>query len=239
MCTCFFALEVHPEYPFILLFNRDEFYARPTLAAHHWSSGIQAGKDLVHGGTWLGIASKQRFACVTNVRNPSMHRVEALSRGVWVPRFLESGLDPQQFFEKNQSEFSSSNEFNLLFGELPRLCFLHWGSEKGMQFHPLEAGIYGFSNASLDTPWPKVAHGKREFAGLVMREDVQDADLWQLMQTEEVYPDESLPQTGVGIDWERRLSSIFIRSENYGTRSTTLVKMNRKKEFSFQEVIHR
>ena len=73
MCVIFFAYRAHPEYPLILLANRDEFYARPTDGARAWEyfPDIFAGRDLVHGGTWLGITKTRRFAAVTNYRDPA------------------------------------------------------------------------------------------------------------------------------------------------------------------------
>jgi uncharacterized protein with NRDE domain len=35
--------------------------------------------------------------------------------------------------------------------------------------------------------------------------------------------DEELPDTGVGLDLERRLAPIFIRGERYGTRAASLL----------------
>ena len=60
MCVIFFAYQVHPDFPLVLLANRDEFYNRPTEKARHWDDfpDILAGRDLVGGGTWLGVTKK-------------------------------------------------------------------------------------------------------------------------------------------------------------------------------------
>ena len=48
-------------------------------------------------------------------------------------------------------------------------------------------------------------------------------------------PDETLPDTGVGLDWERLLSPIFIESPAYGTRVSTVVLVDHQGHVTFAE----
>src|SRR5215203_6440835 len=102
MCVIFFAYNQHPEYPLILLANRDEFYARPTERADFWQDfpEIFAGRDLVHGGTWLGITTRGRFAAVTNYRDPAA--TGKFSRGNLVGDFLKSGDSVEDYLSKTK-----------------------------------------------------------------------------------------------------------------------------------------
>ena len=71
MCVVALAHRVHPDWPLILIGNRDEFHARPAAPLHAWDdgSGIVAGQDLQAGGTWLGVQpAHRRIVVVTNVR---------------------------------------------------------------------------------------------------------------------------------------------------------------------------
>ena len=49
----------------------------------------------------------------------------------------------------------------------------------------------------------------------------------KVLQDRTTPPDEALPHTGVGLEWERRLGSIFIHSAIYGTRSSTVLLVDR------------
>src|SRR3546814_18639218 len=57
MCVVALAHRVHPDWPLILIGNRDEFHARAAAPLHEWAdgSGIVAGRDLQAGATWLGV----------------------------------------------------------------------------------------------------------------------------------------------------------------------------------------
>jgi uncharacterized protein with NRDE domain len=57
MCILFIAVKQHPLYPLIIAANRDEFHLRPTQTSHFWpkQNNILAGKDLLAGGTWMGV----------------------------------------------------------------------------------------------------------------------------------------------------------------------------------------
>ena len=232
MCLILIAYQVHPRYPLVLAANRDEFYPRPTAGAAFWPDAphILAGRDLVHQGTWLGMTRGGRFAALTNYRDPHETKRNAPSRGELASGFLRSDTPSGDYLERLRAEAGAYHGYNLLFGELDDLyCY----SNKSGEAMKLAPGIHGLSNHLLDTPWPKVVRGKESLAKVVRSTGISREDLFAVLADRTQAVDELLPDTGVGLVWERMLSSIFITSESYGTRSSTvlLIDVNRKVSF--------
>jgi len=240
MCLLLLAHEVHPAYPLVLLANRDEFYARPTAPLAYWSHepAVLAGRDLKAGGSWLGITWGGRLAAVTNYREPRASGSGSRSRGQLVSDFLTSRADPGTFLERLGSTAAAYRGFNLIVGDIgtpasPTLCYF---SNRGSGVVKLTAGIHGLSNHLLDTPWPKVSRGMAGLAGLLQAEDEpQPEQLMELLRDTTRPPDDELPDTGVGLDWERVLSPLFIASEAYGTRSSSVILVSAAGEVIFGE----
>jgi uncharacterized protein with NRDE domain len=234
MCLILIAYQVHPRYPFILAANRDEFYQRPTAGAAFWPDAPQvlAGRDLVHQGTWLGITRNGRFAALTNYRDPGEVKRNAPSRGGLVSGFLLSDSTTEDYLERLRSDAPAYHGYNLLFGDQDHLCCYSNKSGAALKLAP---GIYGLSNHLLDTPWPKVVRGKESLARAVGNPEVYREHLFDILADRTQAADESLPDTGVGLALERMLSSIFITSEHYGTRSSTVLLIDPDRRVSFAE----
>ena len=212
-----------------LLANRDEFYARPTLAANWWPDApdIWAGRDLEAGGTWLGVNRTGRFAALTNVREGSMLQ-GVRSRGELVTNYLTATVGPQAYLEQVLSQGQDYAGFNLLLGEMGDLAqrpsqLWYGGNRGGGEPRRLSAGSYGLSNALLDTPWPKVTQLK---AGLATLGDNDVAGAFALLDDATQAAAECLPDTGVSTELELLLSSAFIHSAEYGTRAQTYLSIN-------------
>lgn len=218
MCLILVAWQVHPDYPLVVAANRDEFHARPTAVAARWSDAPQvvAGRDLEAGGTWLGVTDAGRFAAVTNVREPGKPKGPR-SRGQLTQEFLTGQASPGDFAAGIVDEAFSG--FNLLVADARTLCYR---SNRDGAPRALPAGIYGVSNHLLDTPWPKLTTAKARFAGALEHLPVE-APFFDLLADDEIVPDDDLPATGVSLEWERRLSAVFVRSPGYGTRASTLL----------------
>ncbi len=236
MCLIVFALQQHPDYPLIIAANRDEFFQRPTAAAEFWRDQphILAGRDLQAGGSWLGVNRHGQFAAVTNVRNGAEPQDRPGSRGELVTQALTQ--PHEQALEQIRHRQDHYNGFNFLCGNARQL---HYASNRSDEFQRLlPAGIYGLSNAALNTSWPKVDSSRRELASIIDQyhqpKDLQGA-LANMMANAEQAPAEQLPQTGIGEEWESLLSSRFIVSENYGTRATTIVLFHRTGQIDFLE----
>ncbi|NWG31317.1 MAG: NRDE family protein [Rhodocyclaceae bacterium] len=231
MCLILVAWHAHHEYPLVVAANRDEFHARATAPAAFWEDHpeVLAGRDLAAGGTWLGITRNGRFAALTNFRDPASHRPYAPSRGRLVADFLCGEADIDAYLDVIEPE--RYNGFNLLLGDGRRLvAFSNVSNER----HLLAPGLYGLSNALLDTPWPKVGQAKTALeAALAHLPD--EHRLWALLRDDRTHPDETLPATGVPLEWERLLSAAFIRGADYGTRSSTVLTVSAGGIVSFDE----
>lgn len=234
MCLIVFALDCHPRYRLILAANRDEYFSRPTAPAAFWDDAPQvlAGRDLEARGTWLGVTTSGRLAALTYYREPITPVHLAPSRGKLVADFLAGTMTPEEYLEQLKGEEGRFGGFNLLFGDARGL---YYHTNRGDVTSRVAAGIHGLSNGLLDTPWPKVS-AARERLGEILREENPDPDkLFGLLGDRMRYPDPLLPDTGVGIERERHLSPAFIAGSDYGTRSSTLVLVDRDNRMVFRE----
>lgn len=235
MCLLLLAQRVQPSYKLILLANRDEYYDRPSTSAAFWEEApfLLAGKDLRAGGTWLGITKSGRIGAVTNYRDPASFNRDAPSRGKLVSNFLMAQESPVTFLNRLDREADRFNGFNLIIGDKEQL---YWYSNRSRLVQPLTSGIHGLSNHLLDTPWPKVAESKDALAHLLSeQEDPSLEELFRILTDRTIADDKHLPDTGVGLEWERILSPIFIVSPTYGTRSSTVLLVDRDNRVTFVE----
>jgi uncharacterized protein with NRDE domain len=233
MCLILVAWRSTAQFPCVIAANRDEFHRRAAEPAHWWPAEPQilAGRDLQAGGTWLGMTRSGRFAALTNYRDPEQRKPNTPSRGTLVTSILQSNAGVEETLRRLQQEGAAYNGFNLLFSDGERLAIYESMSGLGRELGP---GIYGLSNHLLDTPWPKVQAAKsRLSAALAELPDTHSA--LALLRDEAPAPEESLPKTGMSVEWERLLSSAFIRSSAYGTRCSTVVRVDRQGHAAFDE----
>jgi uncharacterized protein with NRDE domain len=233
MCLVLIAWRGDVKYPCVIAANRDELHSRPAAAAQWWQSEppILAGQDLTAGGTWLGVTRAGRFAALTNYRDPEQRREGTPSRGTLVTSILKSTDTTQQSLDYLREVGASYNGFNLIFSDGRRLAVYESVLGVGRELGP---GIYGLSNHLLDTPWPKVQTAKSRLSRALS--DLQNtAAALALLRDDQPAPDDQLPRTGVGLPWERLLSSAFVRAPEYGTRCSTLVRIDEHRHASFDE----
>lgn len=217
MCLITLAWRPGHAQPLVVAANRDEFYARPSAALAEWQDapGLIAGRDLEAGGTWLGITRSGRFAALTNIRDPRA-ATGLRSRGVLPVNFLRGQSSAHDYVQGLKANAQDYSRFNLLVCDGQQLCY--FDSQSGAS-EILSAGVYGLSNAGLDTPWPKVEYAKQALTQCL--ESPQTRALLELLSDSQVPLDSALPETGVGIAAERLLGSAFIASQTYGTRAST------------------
>jgi uncharacterized protein with NRDE domain len=233
MCLVLVVWRKHPRYTCLVAANRDEFHARPTVAAAWWPDRPQilAGRDLEAGGTWLGLSRSGRFAALTNYRDPEQRRSQAPSRGALVTSLLESGATVTESLAYLREVGANYNGFNVIFSDGERLGIYESVRGSGRELAP---GIYGLSNHLLDTPWPKVQNAKSRLESALA--DLRDtAPLLALLRDDRPAPDAQLPQTGMSLEWERLLSSAFVRAPDYGTRCSTIIRIDIRGRAYFDE----
>lgn len=235
MCLVLIALDSHPSFPLIVAANRDEFYDRPTAAAAFWADGpaVLGGRDLTAGGTWLGVDRTGRFAAVTNYRQGQREAAGVRSRGLLVSEFLLSKVSAREHLERVARDAGYYHGFNLIAADAGGLYYF---SNREGQLRTLTPGVYGLSNHLLDTAWPKVTSTKTAF-GALLTGAVSDPTegLFALLSDRNRPADDQLPSTGIGREWERLLSSAFIVSDDYGTRSSTVLLVGRDGVVVFAE----
>lgn len=236
MCLITFAYNVHPSYRLVLAANRDEFYERPSSPADFWKDcpRVLAGRDLKGRGTWLGMTKDGKFAAVTNYRNPSAFKSDALSRGKLVSGYLAGNQNSDDYLKKIAPQTDKYNGFNLLLGDDNDLFIFSNRGEK----QKLKAGVYGLSNHLLNSPWPKVTRSRKLLkAALDKKGDALEEELFAMLADRRVPPDDKLPSTGIGLEWERVLSTVFIESPVYGTRSSTILLIGKNRRVRFVEKV--
>jgi uncharacterized protein with NRDE domain len=229
MCLLIFAHQIDPKKPLIVAANRDEFHARPTAAANFWPEHptLLAGRDLEQGGTWMGVtrggrAAEYRFAAITNYRDPARTAPAPRSRGELPLQYLIGDQGPRDFLSAVAAVADEYAGFNLLLGDGDSLWYFSNSKPPGERSPTLlEPGVYGLSNASLDTPWPKVQRGKNCLKSLLASDSLSHDDLAGVVSDPALAEAAALREQGMGSDMDRLLSAQFIIAGTYGTRSTT------------------
>jgi uncharacterized protein with NRDE domain len=233
MCLILIAWRVHAHYPILIAANRDEFHRRPTAPAQWWPDRPQllAGRDLQAGGTWLGVQRDGRIAALTNFRDPRQFKPNAPSRGALVLETLDAGTPVPDLLAHLGRVSARYSGFNLLCTDGRQLGVFESVSHSARL---LEPGIYGLSNHLLDTPWPKVQRAKSALA-TALNALPDESALLALLRDDHGVEDEQLPRTGVSLEWERLLATAFIRTPDYGTRSSTLLRIDADGMARFRE----
>lgn len=223
MCLLSIAVNADPEWPLILVANRDEFHARPTAPLMPWpDQPVLGGRDLQAGGSWMALGDNNRFALVTNYRDArSTPPPDAPSRGSLVTEFIHSPLSAIEFCHRLSTPMAG---FNLLLADGSGLWY--YNNVSG-HCQPVSRGIHALSNAFLDTPWPKTLRARQALANAVRNRIYEEKYLLRLLHDEWRPDDQALPDTGLSLARERLLSSCFIRSPDYGTRASSLLLQHR------------
>jgi uncharacterized protein with NRDE domain len=225
MCVVALAWDLHPRWRLLLIGNRDEAHARPSAPLARWvdAPDIVAGRDLEAGGTWMGVQADGRAAVVTNVRDPRAAQDRA-SRGLLVSDFLRGSDPAKAHAEAMEADAPRYRPFNLLLFDRGSACFV--SNHPQVRRRELPPGLHGLSNGDIDAGWPKV---RRATAALQSWLDAGDEDfepLFAALADETPAPDADLPDTGIGLELERRVSPPFVRGAVYGTRATTLIGLD-------------
>ncbi|MGY2150571.1 NRDE family protein [Nocardia gipuzkoensis] len=272
MCLVLIGWRAHPEYRLIVAANRDEFYTRPTESMRWWpeAPGLLAGRDTgavgraagEPPGTWLGLSTHphgdNRFAAVTNVRDPADQRLDARSRGALLMDFLRGASDralagefpgPEKYVLDVATAPDDYNGYNLVVSDLRTL----WWHSNRSAAEPIELspGFHGLSNGTFVTSgppalaeadftapapiWPKVRAGVTQLREVVRTEPGAVDRYFEVLADRTEAPGELLPRTGVPDDMERALSARFIAHTVHGTRASTVLVVREDGAFEMVE----
>ncbi len=237
MCLLVLAYRTQTDCPLLLAANRDEFYDRPAAPAQFWPEAprLLAGRDLLAGGTWLGVTRDGRFAAVTNYREARTVTPPPRSRGDLVRDYLLGDTSADRCARSLPAHAADYAGFNLLCGDRQSLW---WYSNRGGPPRQLAPGIYGLTNDQLDTPWPKVQASKAALAGLC-KDGAPPADaLLELLQDRRTHPASADPAIGLDTTLAQALSAIFIDTPRYGTRCSTVLRISAEGRAEFVERRH-
>lgn len=232
MCLVVFAWESHPDYQLILAANRDEFHGRPSQEAHWWPDrpNILAGRDLQAGGTWLAAARSGRFATVTNYREQERPRAGLRSRGEIVTNFVSTDVDAMTFVSSLAGDQYAG--VSVLAADRAHICYT---SNRGDAATSLPPGVYGLSNASLDTPWSKLTRTKEALTALIESDNVNTTRLLRLLGDKTPAASGEVDDSELPFKLARALSAPFIVSDTYGTRCSTILLITNKGRIDFCE----
>jgi uncharacterized protein with NRDE domain len=179
---------------------------------------------------------------VHNYRHRGPPLQDALSRGELVLEFLKGAVSAEEHVRDVETRALRYNGFTLLVVDESGAYF---ASNRPVQSRKLAPGVYGLSNATLDTPWPKLQAGKRAFGKLLHTLQSLDARRAARIMIDRVLKDPTrYPHDLPGVLDEKReecLSSIFVEpyewdsSGLYGTRTHSVCVIQRDGEFCLVE----
>jgi len=240
MCLVIVAHQAFRDYPLVVAANRDEYHARATRPSQFWPThpDILAGRDEELGGTWMGVTRSGRFAAITNYRDPSRTAPAPRSRGELPLGFLAGSDHPRDFLQALRASAADYAGFNLLLGGAGELWY--YSNSEDNPPEGLAPGIYGLSNAHLDTPWPKSELGKQKLAQLGRAQaaggdDPDHEQLTAVVADRRTAPESDLHPLGLESEMEQLLSAQFIVTEGYGTRSCTTMWLSGDRRASWRE----
>lgn len=229
MCLIAFAWNTHPEFRLALAANRDEFHGRPTAPLQRWDGApaVAGGRDLREGGGWLALNDNGRFAAVTNVREPR-HDAAPRSRGALVRDYVTGDADAAEYAAAVSAAGDAYGPYNLLLGDGARLLFA--SNRPRPRWREMPAGVHAVSNGDIDAPWPKMRRLAAALERWLGQQPAAEPDLEPLLRAladEQGAADAELPDTGVGLELERRLAPPFIHGAQYGTRASSVLLIRR------------
>jgi uncharacterized protein with NRDE domain len=246
MCIAVFAID-QDDYPLVIAANRDEWLNREAAPMQWWSGSnahILAGKDLSAGGTWFAVSRQGRFGLITNIRGEPIPVADAdrPSRGKLILQWLNHQGDAQSF----QASIEPLNfaGFNLVFGDIPSASTYYISNHLPLNFSRLNSGIHGLSNASLNTPWPKVtalqsAVKARLEEGALSDESLNPrrcSDLHSSLQAELLNPtryDKDSAGSAINVNDPNFLGS----GRAYGRRCSTVLTLDRTSAMMISETL--
>ena len=225
MCLLVLAWQAHSRYRLVVAANRDEYHARPAASLSPWKiPEMLAGRDLLAGGTWLGVDRRRRFGIVTNFRDLQQPKQDAPSRGQLVPDYLGAAAPAATFLAQLSPFAQRYSGFNLLLTDEHSLWY---ACNRAASFaQALAPGVYGLSNEFLDTPWPKLQRVKARFGSWLQESDGTPEELFAMLGDRTPSEAPAGEAGSANAEWDRALSAPFVRHDRFGTRSSTVLLLD-------------
>jgi uncharacterized protein with NRDE domain len=162
MCTLAVSFQTDRRWPLVVAANRDERLGRP---AEGWAlrqpdrgPRYAAPRDLLAGGTWIGVSARGLFAAVTNVHLPSGAGPDPRrrSRGELVGEALRHGTASEAREALARKDAGSYNPFHLLVADAAR-AFLWRYDGDAAAMEDLDPGLHVVTEHAPDDPGPRGA----------------------------------------------------------------------------------
>lgn len=234
MCTVLILNQVRSDFPVVLATNRDEFFARAASPAVRLLDAPKTvgGRDLVKGGAWMGVTERGVFVGVTNQRTRRSPDPTKRSRGELVIEALRAPTPEAIEALLRGVDGRAYNPFNLLFGDARGLKVAYGREDSAaLELETVPPGLHVLPNDRLDcSDFPKVARAKELLASAleapfeVLRDALIAALADRARPALEDVP-EPAPHPFLTRAMLRELSALCIRTETYGTRSSTIVAL--------------
>lgn len=234
MCTIVALVAQRPDFPLVLATNRDEFYARPTAGPGLLLEAPKAigGRDLLAGGTWMGVSEAGLFVGVTNQRSSEGRDPSKLSRGELVLASLRLG-EPEAIARHLETlDARRYNPCNLMFGTAEAL-FVAYARADAAPFELVRVapGLHVLPNDRLDSPdFVKVGRAQALIAPHVDAPFPELAAQLKRALADRLLPElDAIPQGSEEAtrprELLRELAALCVRTPAYGTRSSTVVAL--------------
>jgi uncharacterized protein with NRDE domain len=228
MCTIAILVGV-TDAPVVLAANRDELYARPTRPPEKLGERIVGGRDVLSGGTWLALRDDGRFCAVTNQRALDPPPLGLRSRGLAVMECAAADDQDAYVAALDPRGYAS---MNLVYGDGSRVRVAYLRRESGAhEVVTLGAGIHVLCNDTLGAPGFPRGERLQHLIETAIAQGRAWPELWprlaQALGDRERSELADTPPSHLPPELARELTAISIHSEHYGTRSASLVALDR------------
>lgn len=239
MCLVTFIKDGHPDYPLILVANRDELYNRPAAAIHRWVDHptVTAGMDLEAFGTWLGFTDNGNFIAVLN--HPFVDWTPSLnpprSRGDLLKDYLTNNFTMETFETYLEDNRSKYNGYHLLYGTFDDLRYY---SNVENTFNKFGKGLYCLANTKDDMSKNRVERSSELLQQYVDEKsgDLKLEELTALLMDKKVSDKIETYPKELNAELALNHSSVFIQGEEFGTVGTTAILIDKEGYIQVREV---
>jgi transport and Golgi organization protein 2 len=220
MCTLAILRRPEHHWPVIIGANRDEMIDRPALPpGRHWPdrAEVVAGRDLLAGGSWLGVNDWGVAAAVLN-RHGSLGPAAGLrSRGELVLEALDHADAVAAATALADLAPDSYRSFNLIVADNRDAFWLRHAETGRIEVRPVKAGLSLIAAGEIDDLRPpRLALAKPRFRAAPPPDP--DRDDWGTWEA--IIGDDTVPP---GMPAEAALR--FLTERGYGTVSSAIIAL--------------